>query len=142
MPAEGQHVEGTIVHNGMRSINGKSAAAIVAKLEDGSEYEALIWMTQAAMNMARGQLRRCGFDPDTQDIEELATNATLLEGNRVPLLFEVYKGKLQARIDLSGPPAKGEMARLTQALRDAKSQEPGPVSVDEAPPLTDSDVPF
>jgi len=142
MPTEGQRAEGTIVHNGMRSINGKSVASIIAKLEDGSEYEALIWMTQAAMNMARGQLRRCGFDPDTREIEELATDPRLLEGNRVPLLFEVYKGKLQARVDLSGPPAKGEMARLTQALRAAKAEEPGTPVEDGPPPLTDSDVPF
>ncbi len=143
MPLKLGKCEAEIEENGLRSINGKSAVSILARTLDGEPADVLIWLTPAAMGMARAQLKVCGFDVDTEELELLTAEPRLLAGKRIPLNVEEYKGRPQPRIDLSAPPPKDEMKRLTQALRSAKSAEKDTSTFsDEAPPPGDDDLVF
>lgn len=138
MPAAGERAQGVIRENSIRSINGKTVICLIVDVA-GESWEVLIWASQAALGMARAGLVRCGFDVDRVDVGVLWENGHYLAGKAAPIIFESYRGKLQARIDLQGPPSAEEMSRLTAALRAVKDHGgdgEGP------PPLTDEDVPF
>jgi len=142
MPLPLGSYEAEIVENSVRDFGSKSAVSLYVRSDDGADGEVLIFMTEKSMGIARASLKRCGFDVDTRDLEELANDRRLLEGMRVPLKVEDYKGKPSAKIDLSGPPPKTEMQRLTTALRTATKRGEGPSFSDDAPPITDDDLPI
>lgn len=136
----------TIERNAVRNIGTTPAVSIMVQAENGERGEALIWLTPKSMGMARQALHVCGFDVDKRDLFELDANHLALEGNRIPIRIEEYKGKPQIRIDTDAAPPKSIMAALTKGLRDAKGSNDvadGPPIGDEPPPLTDDDsIPF
>lgn len=138
MPGAGERAQGTVVNNSVRSINGKTVFSLIVTIA-GEEWEVLIWASPAALGMARAGLLRCGFDVDREDVSVLRENGRHLAGRSVPIVFESYRGKLQARIDLQGPPSAEEIGRLTAALRAVKESSDGE---GEPAPLADGDIPF
>jgi hypothetical protein len=139
----GEKVSAKIVKVGCREIGQKDAVEIRAELASGEVVGALIFLTPAAANMARGQLKACGFDVDTQSLAALALNDQLLSGNFIDLESEEYNGKIQWKIRTEKPVPKGRMAAHDAMLRAAKDREPAPVGApDEPPPFTDDDIPF
>ena len=126
-----------IVSHTIREIGDKEAAVIRFEHPCGEVVEALVFMTVKSMNMARAQLKRCGFDPDTQELDELVEKPTLLAGNLVEILVEEYKGKRQAKINLNEALGKTRLKSLSLALRHAKNKND-----DDAPPPAGDDIPF
>ena len=134
--------EVTIIDNAVRGLGGKSAVSLTVRDDKGADGEVLIFLTEKSMNIARAQLKRCGFDCDAQELAELVDNDALLANTRVAVKVEMYNGRPSAKIDISGPPPKSELQRLTVALRAAKQRSDGPSFADDAPPLTDEEIPF
>lgn len=124
--------EGTITEHSLRTIADKPVVQIRLDV-DGDMVNANIWLTERAMGIARQQLKRCGFDVDSQDLELLQTDPTLLAGNKVPLNIEDYKGQLQAKIRTQEAPPKKQIRALQEQLR-AKGSGAG---ADD-----DEDIPF
>lgn len=96
--------------------------------------------TATAIRMARAGLKLCGFDPDTQGIDVLDTDPTLLMGNVVPIKCSQneYQGKVYDNFDLvihKGGLPPDRAASLTNALRSAKTKDEAPA----APPRRGSD---
>lgn len=137
--------EVSITDNAIRGIGGKSAVSLSVRTDKGEHGEVLIFLTEKSMNIARAQLKRCGFDVDTRELDELSQDSggeAVLAGVRIPVKVEMYNGKPSAKVDLSGPPPKSEMQRLTAALRASKSRKEGPSFADDAPPPGDDDMPY
>lgn len=137
--------EVTVTDNAVRQFGDKSAISLSVRTDGGEHGEVLIFLTEKSMNMARAQLKRCGFDVDARDLDELSQDSggeAVLAGVRIPVKVEMYNGKPSAKIDLSGPPPKEEMQRLTDALRASKKRSEGPSFADEPPPLTDDEIPY
>ena len=142
MPLPLGSYEAEIVENSVREFGTKSAVVLLVTTDSGANGEVLIFLTDKSMGMARASLKRCGFDCDTRDLEELANDQKALAHMRIPLKVEIYNGRPSAKIDLSGPPAKTELKRLTEALRTVKQRGEGASFADDAPPLTDDDIPM
>jgi hypothetical protein len=130
-----------IISNRTRMLGDSMAVALQVEAENGEPHEVLIFVTEKAANMARRQLKIAGFDVDARDLEELDANPRLLAGRVVPLKFEVFRGKTQARIDMDTSADGETLARGTSLLRNAK-KEAGPSSYDDVPPPGDDEIPF
>ena len=135
-----------VLRMNVREIVGKTVVAITLRMERGEECESLIWLTDKSMGFARAQLRACGFNVDTTSLEEIDLDPKLCAGNKVMVSTEDYKGKVQARIETANKVTKGEMRRLTEGLRNAKSfaEDGEDAPGDAPPPHTDDDkgIPF
>jgi hypothetical protein len=131
-----------ILDHTLRSFGDKSAVSIRVKTDEQDDAEVLIFLTAKSMNIARAQLKRCGFDVDARDLGDLVDNPHLLAGRRVGVRFEEWKGNLRPQIDISGAPPKDELERLTASLRAAKSKSEGPSFADDPPPPGDEEIPF
>lgn len=86
-----------------------------------------IWLTDAAMGMARKSLKAMGYDPDTQDLDALVDNPALLMGHKVTLEIveeEGRDGEWRLKVAfinaVAGPVAPDELKRLSKSLRDVK----------------------
>jgi hypothetical protein len=111
-----------------------------------------IWMTEKALKHARKTLKVLGFDPDTQDCGELDTKPQLLAGAKCSIVVEheEYNDEVRAKVQwvnsLRKPADANVMARMTKALRAAKSKKQTVPDTDAdgfAPPSKDDDeIPF
>ena len=126
-----------IVSHTVRDFGEKEAVSIRVQHPIGATIEALIWLTPKAMGMARAALKKCGFDSDTHDVQELVDNPTLLEGEEVEIIVQDYKGQRQASVNLRTAPSKKRLSEITKSLRDAKKSD-----ADAAPPPSGDDIPF
>lgn len=137
-----------ITYNELRTISGKDVVVIGFNDQDGEPGEALIWMSDKSMGIARQSLKLCGFDCDKESLVVLAENAERLAGNEVDLMVEEYNGKIRAQVALNSAPSKKRLDELTSMLRAVKKAdraEPDTVPAgapDEAPPIGDDDLPF
>lgn len=132
--------DATIIKNGISATRTGTPYAFVRCGVDGEEVPCTIWLTDKAMGMARAALRKCGFDVDTEDLDELRANPQLLAGNKVQIEVEdKEKYGLQGSIVLGSIP-KSRISELTKKLRDAKrnghDEDPVPAASD------DSGIPF
>lgn len=110
----------TIIEHTITTINGNEVVKITLQSIDSPEtLDALIWLTEKAMRMARIALRACGFDVDKEDLNYLALQPTRLAGRKVTIKTREYKGRVQAEIVLDAPPTDERMAELQKALRAA-----------------------
>ena len=139
--SEGEKVSAKIVKVSVREIGQKDAVEIRAELPSGEVVGALIFLTPAAANMARGQLKACGFDADTQSLADLANDEHLLDGNFIDLESEEYNGNIQWKIRTGKPVPKGRMKAHDAMLRGAKNREAPPFAPQTAPAAID-DLPF
>jgi len=90
-----------------------------------------VYITAAAMGIARAKLKAVGFDIDQRQLEELDENPDLLAGTpvQVEVSEEVYNNKPYTKCEIVtdfGKPDKPKMAALTEQLRKAKGAEGGP----------------
>ena len=123
--------KGTIVSHRSRMIGDKLTISLTCKV--GEEHcEALIWITDKSMGMARRALKLCGFDIDQHTLDLLDARPTMLANKVVPLMVDEYNGKQRVSIDLDQRAEKGTMDAVTKKLRAAKK------SADTAP----EDIPF
>jgi len=137
------HCKGRIVSNAVKEINGKVTVVLTIQTEHGDVTNVLIFLTDKSAGIARRQLKLCGFNVDTQELEEMEDNGRLLEGVAVPLVVEEYGGKIRAQIDTNTKPEKWAMQSAMAGLRAAKKRgfdEPGP-ETEEAPPVGDEHAP-
>lgn len=145
--------KGRILSNTVKDINAKVAVSLSVEA-DGDATEVLIFITDKSMGIARRQLKLCGFNVDTQELEELEDSPKLLAGREIPLVVDYYKGKLQAQIDTNVKPERTAMQAAMAGLRSAKKSgfgepapEPGgddgpPPPTDEHAPPQGDDIPF
>lgn len=121
-----------ITSNDVQSYNDKEFVLLM--LEVGSEpISARIYLTPKALPMARAQLKRCGFDIDTRDLNELWDNKSALAGRLIDVEIEDFKGRLQAKV-LAHPPADSKrLTELTKQLRSAKQTDERPEDEGEIP---------
>lgn len=133
----GRTYQGVILKNTIRSIGDKEAVAIRIEIAEEDEHgEALIFLSEKSMGMARAALRVCGFDPDKQDLQALFDDSGLLAGKPVPVEIEEYKGRAQWRIPTSTAPSKKRMGELSKLFKSAGSKASAGAAHD------DSDLPF
>ena len=127
----------TIINNGMAATPGGSEYVALRcafdELDENGDsvvMVAKVWLTEKSMGIARGQLRLCGFDCDTQDIEELNLNPDLLRNVRIKLdVQDKPKYGLQASVFMGQDIGRDRMARITSALRAAKKNDEPDVAV-------------
>lgn len=94
-----------------------------------SDVMAKIWLTEKAMPLARAQLKACGFDPDTQDLQTLGDNQTLLAGRMVQIdVVDDDKYGPQASIVTRKNLNATRLSELGKGLRDAKRDNEAPVA--------------
>ena len=127
-----------IVSHTVRDIGDKEAVVMRLQHPCGEMIDAYIWLSPKAMGMARAALKKCGFDPDTLDIDDLVEKPTLLEGNEVEIMVEDYKGRRQASINLRTTPPENRLKALSKALRDAKKRD----EEEPTPPADEDSIPF
>lgn len=124
--------EGTIQSHRSRILGGKEAISILCAVGD-EQAEAIIFLTEKSLGMARAALKLCGFDIDKQDLLHLDMSPTLLAGRKVPLMVGEYNGKTQVKIDINQRIDKATLGNLTKQLRSVKKA---------AQPAPDDDIPF
>lgn len=133
--------KGTIVSHRSKMLGDKLAISI--KCDVQREFvEAVVFITDKAMGMARRALKVCGFDCDQHDLDLLDKKPTLLAGNQVPLLVELWNGKPQIKIDLDSRAEALLLADATKKLRAAKGGGIDDHQPDVEPPVDTSTAPF
>lgn len=125
--------KGTIVSHRSRMAGDKTVIAIACDV-GGERCEALIWLSEKAMGMARRALKLCGFDVDKHSLAILDSNPTMLAGNVVPLMVDEWNGKTTVKVDIDVRAERSALDSLTQKMRSAKKG----ASEVEAP----EDIPF
>jgi len=126
----------TILANDIRSAGtGSEFVYVLLEVDGEGQIATQIWLTKKALNMAKGQLRACGFDYERESLVLLKTDQKHLAGKTVDIEVEeeTYKGesRLKARIVASEVTQK-RIASI-DALLKAK---------DEGPPDDEDDIPF
>lgn len=114
--------EGHIVSHRTRMVGDKTAVSLAVTV-GREQAEALVFITDKAMGMARRALKLCGFDCDKDDLILLDVQPTKLAGNKVPLVVEMYNGRKQLKVDLDGRADKATLSDLTKKLREVKKSK-------------------
>ena len=123
-----------VVQHYLSSSAQKGTPCVIVTFElDGDEHiAASIWLTDAAMGMARKNLKAIGFDVDKLNVSELGKNPVLLAGNEAELVIGVddYAAKYDRGAykvkyinALGAKPKQMDLDRITKALRAAKNAE-------------------
>lgn len=128
MPMEGVQQAEIVSHAVYTKPNGTVDVAIKLAFSDNSEMTAHVYITEKSKGMARQALKKCGFDPDKQDVWDLDENNLLLNGKdvQVDVFMDEYQGKrrLKAEIVIERvKPDANTMKKATLLLRDAKSKD-------------------
>lgn len=81
-----------IEHSFYESSKGTPGVAVLFQIKGlpAGEHDRIIghiWLTEAAAGLARKSLRAIGFDPDSQKLEELNENPTLLAGKETTVIL-------------------------------------------------------
>lgn len=115
-----------IASTSLAVLGDKPAIRVVVRFADGEETDVVVWLTEKAIGIARQQLKKCGFDPDMEDLQILDDDPTRLAGNKIDIIVEEFNGKLRAQIPLKTTPSKKEVTRLQGLLRSIKKDDPAP----------------
>lgn len=105
-------------------------------LEDDSQIETRIYLTDKSMGIARRNLRLIGFDIDKRELFDLKQNATLCAGHTVSVdvFQDEYKGRVSDKCEIARPTISAKQAQdWTQKLRAAKK---------DGDEISDDTVPF
>lgn len=145
MIEEGKYLATILSHSIQMSQSGKMFVELRLQIDEDTTT-AKIWMTHAATNMAKLQLRACGFDIHTQNLQDLENNHEFLKGKKVPVSIDEneYNGKvsLQCNIDGTPPVVKSDIEKMQEAMRKSKPKEKKARPVTDDDPVTDEDIPF
>lgn len=99
-----------------------------------------IWLSPKAIGMARQQLRKLGYNPDTGTLSELANHPDHLRGAEfeVEVFEEEYNGKFYTKAQIPIPRNDGlksnEINDLDKALKAGASKREGQVPPPAQPP--------
>jgi len=100
---------------------------------DGEKIAANIWMSKKSVNMAKVQLRACGFDTASESVLSLKENPNHLTGKIVSIDVEEeeYRGEMRvkARIVTTNV-TKKRITQIDEMLKESKQEQP------------DDDIPF
>jgi hypothetical protein len=127
----GKHIGKVIkVTFGHSSQKGTPHFAVEFQVESDTGLEVVtgnIWLTEAAMGIARKSIKAIGFDPDVEELQILVDNPMKLTGNDAMLTVveeERKDGEYEMRVafidPIPGPPKPGELASFTKAIRAVK----------------------
>lgn len=111
--------------------NGNAFVGIRLVVEDWDDaLTTKIYLTKAAMGIARAKLKAAGFDVDAQELEALEMNPEMLAGNpvQVEVSEEVYNERPYTKVEIVtdfGKVDKSKLGEITQALRKAKDSDDG-----------------
>lgn len=122
----GQIVEATIEsHNyDERGQNGTPCIVLHTAVMD-ERVSVTIWMTEKSMNIAKKELKECGFDAQAHSIMALEENRHLLAGNKVEIEIEVNGNYINGKIPLGSAKLEKSMAsKLDAMLRSSKDETP------------------
>lgn len=111
--------EVTIIGNGIKTLGDKQAAYCDFESADGTTGQFVIWFTEKAAKLAVVQLRKCGFDPATMDLDALIEEPTLLAGNRIEIMAEPHDRGMRYSIPLNVKPDAKTVKSLQSMLRSA-----------------------
>jgi hypothetical protein len=111
--------EGTIVSHRSKMLGDKPGIAILCDV-GGESAEAVIFLSDKAMGIARRALKQCGFDVDAQPLSMLDSNPTLLAGKKVALLVDEWNGKTQVKIDVDSRASTKMLDAMTAKIRAVK----------------------
>ena len=128
MPMEGVQQAEIIRTSVFTKDNGTVDVNVRLALADHSEISAHVYITEKSKGIARAALKKCGFNPDVQDVWDLEENPMLLNGNevQVDIFTDEYQGKrrLKAEIVLEKvKPDEKAVKKATSLLREAKSKD-------------------
>lgn len=93
------------------------------------EQEAIwgdIWLSEAALGMARQRLKACGFDVDKEDVGILDSNRNHLSGRKVQIevVEEEFNGQTRLKVgrigDTRPKDAAQQLSAFTKSLREVK----------------------
>jgi hypothetical protein len=120
-----------IVAIGLKSSqNGNPGVWVTVDIDDGygatEEMTGTIWITTAALGMARGQFKAIGFDYKTQVLNFENLQVCIDHECQVTLKEETYKNRTELKISVFGsnaPPSPEALAAATSALRAGKDDE-------------------
>ncbi len=124
------------------------------ELHTGGECD--IWLSEKAIGMARHQLRKLGYNPDTGSLRELASDPLRLKGAEfdVSIEEEEYMGKFRKRAQIPTPRNDGlkvdEIMDLDVLLKAGAAKDKAPPAPAEPSPANDTwdnmpsddDIPF
>lgn len=91
-----------ILENDIRSA-GTGTPFVYLLLEiEGEQAAANVWLSKNSINMARAQLRACGFDNKTESLTVLKESRTHLAGRivDVEVAEEEYRGHVQMKVKI------------------------------------------
>lgn len=113
----GQIVEATIEshHYDERGQNDTPCIVLHTAVMD-ERVSVTIWMTEKSMNIAKKQLKECGFDAQAHSIMELDENRHLLAGNKVEIEIEVNGNYVNGKIPLGSAKLEKSTASKLDAL--------------------------
>ena len=101
--------------------------------------KAMIWISEKSAWMAHKALRNCGFDTETQDLQELKDNPALLRGHTVQVRVTEDQYGLKVEIVLDIEPNATELAAANAILKGLKPSGSAPTG---APKTSAADSPF
>jgi len=118
--------------------------SIITDFGDEEIYTGYIYFSDAAMGMARAQLRAFGFDPDHEELSDIGDTLSLIDREVIVQLEEHdYRGQISIRIKRFGgsppPPDKNSIVATQAKLRQAKkrTQETALPTPEPLPRFTD-----
>lgn len=112
-----------ILTHGLEKLGDKPCIRFSCVTVEDDPVDFMVWLTDAAMNMARASLKMCGFDVDKFNITVLDTDPTMLRGKRVTVIVEDFNGRLRANLKLNTKPNKKELLSIQGKLRAAKKEK-------------------
>lgn len=139
----------------------KGQTYIMASFDvEDEKHSKRIYLTEAAMGIARAQLKAMGFDVDHQSLSELDQNPVLLAGNECEVEFGPWESAEGTVMQIKGifkkrePKTADFLSKLDKQLREVKKTDqaapakktatkaPAKAQVKGAPPEDGSDIPF
>lgn len=111
--------------------NGTVDVAIRLEFPGPEVMTAHVYITEKSKGMARAALKKCGFNPDEQDVWDLDNQPSPLLGNEVQVdVFDnewpVGSGKFNKKAEIvieKAKPDANKMKKATMLLREAKSAD-------------------
>lgn len=120
-------VKGTILKNYLDK-DGKGQTFVNLKFSFQDDEQTLyhrIYITPKSAGIARGKLRKCGFDLDKQKLSEIEQNDVLLCGNEVDVVLVKNGQYMNIDIPTERPKLKKEEVDSAQAMLDSAKKDEG-----------------
>ena len=123
----GRH-KATILKNDVRAAGtGTEFVYLLLENAEGEKIASQIWFSKKSMNIAKAQLRACGFDTHSESLLLLKENPKHLAGKKVDIDVEEeeYRGQSQvkARIVTENNISNKRISQLDGLLKGSEKEE-------------------